>query len=106
MLTLEKLKECGVNINDGMKRCMNNEAFYLRLVNMALDDGVFEERRCEGNIRGGSRHEGDVGKPLSDAAGNPGFGNDGVGKRRLRGRLFCAVGYHPYQTGRTAPFTR
>ena len=46
MLTLEKLKECGIDTNDGLKRCMNNEAFYLRLVNMALDDGVFDRMRA------------------------------------------------------------
>lgn len=45
MLTLEKLKEYGANTAEGMGRCMNNEAFYLRMVNMALDDGVFERMR-------------------------------------------------------------
>ena len=45
MLTLEKLKEFGADTAEGMGRCMNNEAFYLRMVNMALDDGVFERMR-------------------------------------------------------------
>ena len=38
MLTVEGLKSLGVEIEDGMKRCMNNEAFYLRLAGMALED--------------------------------------------------------------------
>ncbi len=41
MLTIEKLKACGVNVEEGLGRCMNNESFYLRLVNMALEDGGF-----------------------------------------------------------------
>ena len=40
MLTLEALREWGADTSEGMTRCMNNEAFYLRLVRMALaDDG-------------------------------------------------------------------
>ena len=42
MLTVEKLKEYGADTAGGLGHCMNNEAFYLRLVNMALDDGVFD----------------------------------------------------------------
>lgn len=41
-MTLEALGKFGANVEDGLKRCMNNEAFYLRLVGMALDDGAFE----------------------------------------------------------------
>ena len=39
MLTLESLRAWGADVDDGMKRCMNNEAFYLRLIvtgNLAL----------------------------------------------------------------------
>ena len=32
MLTVEKLKEYGADTGEGLNRCMNNEAFYLRLV--------------------------------------------------------------------------
>ena len=46
MLTLEKLRNYGANVDEGMGRCMNNEAFYLRLVNMAADDGGFEKLRA------------------------------------------------------------
>ena len=41
MLTIDKLREYGANIEEGLARCMNNEAFYLRLVNMAIDDAGF-----------------------------------------------------------------
>ncbi len=33
MLTIEKLNEFGANTKDGITRCANNEALYLRLVN-------------------------------------------------------------------------
>ena len=46
MLTIEKLRAYGANVDEGMGRCMNNEAFYLRLVNMAADDGGFEKLRA------------------------------------------------------------
>lgn len=32
MLTIEKLKEYGADIESGIKRCANNQALYLRLV--------------------------------------------------------------------------
>ena len=41
MLTVEALRACGANTEEGLGRCMKNEAFYLRLVNMALDDAGF-----------------------------------------------------------------
>jgi HPt (histidine-containing phosphotransfer) domain-containing protein len=46
MLTIETLRQLGANTQEGLGRCMNNEAFYLRLVNMALDEpnyGKLEE---------------------------------------------------------------
>ena len=42
MLTIEMLKKFGADTEDGLKRCMNNEAFYLRLVNMGLADRNFD----------------------------------------------------------------
>ncbi len=41
MLTIETLCRAGVNTEEGLRRLMNNETFYLRLVNMALDDAGF-----------------------------------------------------------------
>ncbi len=41
MLTLDVLKQYGANVTEGLGRCMNNEAFYLRMVGMAIrDDNV------------------------------------------------------------------
>lgn len=42
MLTIDALREFGANIDEGLGRCMNNEAFYLRLVNMAAVDPGFD----------------------------------------------------------------
>lgn len=42
MLTLDKLKSFGANTEDGLARCMNNEEFYLKMVNMGLADERFE----------------------------------------------------------------
>ncbi len=36
MLTLDSLRAFGANVDEGLNRCMNNEAFYLRLVGMAV----------------------------------------------------------------------
>ena len=43
MLTIDSLRRLGADTEQGLGRCMNNEAFYLRLVNMALDDASFEK---------------------------------------------------------------
>ncbi len=40
-LTVEKLKNYGANTEEGLTRCMNNEAFYLKLVRMGLADSHF-----------------------------------------------------------------
>ena len=42
MLSIEALRRFGANTQEGLGRCMNNEAFYLRLVNMALQDKGFD----------------------------------------------------------------
>ena len=41
MLTIDKLKEYGANVEEGLSRCMGQEAFYLKLVNMALQEASF-----------------------------------------------------------------
>ena len=43
MLTIDSLSRFGANTQEGLGRCMNNEAFYLRLVNMALEDAGFSK---------------------------------------------------------------
>lgn len=35
-MTLEQLKSFGCNVDEGLQRCMNNEAFYLMLINKFL----------------------------------------------------------------------
>ena len=47
MLTVEKLKSLGANTEEGLQRCMNNEAFYLRLVNRFLEDNSFNRFKSE-----------------------------------------------------------
>ena len=41
-MTLEDLKAYGANTEEGLARCLNNEAFYLRMVNLALADKSFD----------------------------------------------------------------
>ena len=38
MLTLDKLKDYGANVDEALVRCMNKEDFYLMLVNKVLAD--------------------------------------------------------------------
>ena len=45
MLTLEKLKAYGANVDEGLARCFGNESFYLRLVGMGLSDANFDRLR-------------------------------------------------------------
>ena len=45
MMTLEQLQAYGADTAAGLNRCMNNEAFYLRLVGMELEDANFDRLR-------------------------------------------------------------
>ena len=40
-MTLEMLTAYGANTKEGMQRCLNNEAFYLRMVKMIPGDANF-----------------------------------------------------------------
>ena len=42
MLTIDKLKEFGANAEEGLARCMNNEALYFRLIGMAVAEPSIE----------------------------------------------------------------
>ncbi len=42
MLTIDALREVCADAQAGLNRCMNNEGFYLRLVNSALEDASFD----------------------------------------------------------------
>lgn len=41
MLTIDSLKNWGADVQDALIRCLNNEAFYLKLVGKALEDPSF-----------------------------------------------------------------
>ena len=41
MLTIDALREYGADVDEGLTRCMGNEAFYIRLTGVALADGNF-----------------------------------------------------------------
>ena len=43
MLSIATLSSYGANVEEGLSRCMNNEAFYLRLVKMASEDEHFDK---------------------------------------------------------------
>ena len=43
MLSVEKLRAFGANTTEGLERCMNNEAFYLRMVTMFFQDKSFDK---------------------------------------------------------------
>lgn len=43
MPTIEKLKKFGVDVESGLKRCVNNEALFLRLVAMVPGNDSFNK---------------------------------------------------------------
>ena len=51
MLTIEKLKEFGADTSTGLERCMNNEQFYISLIERVLEDDSVE--RLEEAINAG-----------------------------------------------------
>ena len=46
MISIDRLKAYGANVDEGLARCMNNEDFYLRVVNMALADANFDKLKA------------------------------------------------------------
>lgn len=45
MLTIDKLRTFGANVEEGLRRCVNNEALYLKLVDKAIHDPSFDSLR-------------------------------------------------------------
>lgn len=43
MLTLDKIRNFGADVDEGLVRCMNKEDFYLMLINKALADNRLPE---------------------------------------------------------------
>jgi len=46
MLTIDALNAFGADTAAGLGRCLNNEAFYLRLVGMAAEDAGFDRLKA------------------------------------------------------------
>ena len=47
MLTIDKLREYGANVDEGVKRCINDEGFYLSLVETVIPDTRLDELEAE-----------------------------------------------------------
>jgi len=47
MLTTEKLRAYGADVDEGLKRCLNNETFYLTMVTKAMQDTSPYDRLAE-----------------------------------------------------------
>ena len=45
MLIVQDLRDFGANVDEGLKRCMGREDFYLRLIKMARSDGNMAKLR-------------------------------------------------------------
>ena len=41
-MTIEALKNAGVNVEEGLTRCLGKEDFYLKMVNMGLNNQNFQ----------------------------------------------------------------
>ena len=53
MLTIDNLKMLGANTDEGLARCLGKEDFYLRMVNLMLQDNQVENLQkavAEGNL--------------------------------------------------------
>ena len=46
MMTIDALRAYGADVDDGLRRCMNMEAFYLKLVNSLNNDTKAEELKA------------------------------------------------------------
>lgn len=46
MLTLDSLREYGANVEEGLRRCVNNEKFYLMLVMKAVNGNGFDDLKA------------------------------------------------------------
>ena len=42
MMSIEALKEAGINVDDGLSRCLGKEDFYLKMVNLGLNNQNFQ----------------------------------------------------------------
>ena len=42
MLTLDKMKELGIDPKEGMTRCMNNEVFFFKMISTTISNEYFQ----------------------------------------------------------------
>lgn len=69
MLTIQGLVDYGANVEEGLRRCLNNEDFYIRLVGIAADDAGFD--KLADQVRSGSLSEAfDTAHALKGVLGN------------------------------------
>ena len=89
MLNLDTLRAYGANVDEGMTRCFNNEAFYLRLVGMGLADANFDRLR-QAMDAGDARAAFEAAHALKGSMGNlsltPIYGPVSELTERLRGK--------------------
>ena len=55
MLTTDKLREFGADVDEGLGRCMNNEGFYIMLVEKVIGDkrlALLEKQLAEKDLSG------------------------------------------------------
>ena len=58
-MNIEKLKELGANVDEGLERCMGMEDFYLEMIELGLSDDRFEalgKALEEGNLDDAFEH--------------------------------------------------
>lgn len=69
MLTIQGLTEYGANVEEGLRRCLNNEAFYIRLVGIAANDAGYD--KLAEQVRAGAFEEAfDTAHALKGVLGN------------------------------------
>ena len=72
MLNIEELKKYGADTEEALKRCMGNEAFYFKLLKMALVDQNFA--RLDAALENNDVKEGfEAAHALKGVAGNLGL---------------------------------
>ena len=100
MLSLDTLRAFGADVDDGLKRCLNNEAFYLMMIRKALPGISLSELKSA--LDGGDLtkafelcHAMKGGQSVPDTAPEPCQRNDGAAPfpygLRLRA-LCCPIG--------------
>ena len=91
MLTIDKLREYGADVDEGLARCMNMEDFYIGLVKKALADNrlpLLEQQIGEGEDS--SCAERYVCKSVAFTADKTAQRNNGTASQQNGNRLFVS----------------